>query len=775
MASNILIGLLTLISLASAPRFDRWEVIGPGGGGGQFIPTVSPHNPNDLLEACDMTGSYISHDAGRTWRMFNLGDRTQFFVFDPVDSSVIYAKTMGTPASVSKDRPLSTPALWRSADAGKTWRGGRQDSSAAGEQGEITALAVDPDDSRVLFAAMELKGSAGLYVSTDWGKNWDNAGLLADGGQAIYVDPRSSKAERTLYVAGSSSVMVREHGHWSRREVRAETTQGRVVSAGFPDGGTPVLYAIAEGVLLVSEDGARTWRQSTLPSGSAPLLPRTVATSLHHPDVAYVSYSNDRHGNAASFGVAKTSDRGRTWKLVWNESMTSAPNIHDSWMSEVFGPSWGGNPIDLGVAPTNPNICFGTDYGRTLRTNDGGETWQGIYSSKLDDGTYTTTGLDVTTNYGVHFDPFASQRMFIAYTDIGLFRSENGGKSWSSSTQGVPEQWTNTTYSIVFDPEVRGRVWGAMSGVHDLPRSKMWGLRTSAATFRGGVCQSADGGKTWTISNAGMPEAATTHILLDPKSPANARVLYSAALGRGVYKSIDGGDHWVLKNTGIQERDPSAWRLVRDSNGVLYLVVVRRNDDGSIGGEGDGALYRSTDGAEHWTRVGLPASVNGPHGLAVDPQDPHRLYLAAWGRRPDKTTMGGGIYLSTDSGATWHSVFGRDQYVYDVTIDPREPKILYACGFSSSAWRSADRGESWQRINGFNFKWGHRVIPDPVDASKIYVTTYGGGVWHGPATGDVDASEDVVPDRVPAGASKVGSSRVDLQACKLEYSIVSPK
>ena len=755
MASNVLIGVLALILLASAPRLDRWAVIGPGGGGGQFIPTISPHNPNDVLEACDMTGSYISHDGGKTWRMFNLGERTRFFVFDPVDSKVIYAKTMGPPASVSTDRPLSVTALWRSADAGKTWRVLRRDSSESAPQGELTALAVDPSNSHVLFAAMQLNETAGLYLSTDWGTTWKSVARLADGGQAVYVDPRSSRADRTLYVAGASSVMVREHGQWSRHDVRVETSQGRVVSAGFPNGrGAPVLYAIAEGGLLISEDGARTWRRSDLPAGSAPLLPRTVATSLHHPDVAYVSYSNDRQGNAASYGVAKTSDRGRTWKLVWNESMTSAPNIHDRWMSEVFGPSWGGNPIDLGVAPTNPKICFGGDYGRTLRTNDGGETWQGVYSSKLADGTNTTTGLDVTTNYGVHFDPFDQQRMFIAYTDIGLFRSENGGKSWSSSAQGVPEHWLNTTYAMAFDPEVRGRVWGAMSGVHDLPRSKMWGLRTSPATFNGGICRSADGGKTWTISNAGMPEAATTHILLDPNSPANARVLYTAALGRGVYKSIDGGNHWSLHNTGISEREPSAWRLVRDTNGVLYLIVVRRRADGSIGGEGDGAIYRSTDGAEHWINVRLPDGVNGPHGLAVDSQDPRRLYLAAWGRRPDKTTISGGIYLSTDSGATWRAVLQRDQYVYDITVDSRNPLTLYACGFSSSAWRSVNRGESWQRIRGFNFKWGHRVVPDPVDAGKIYITTYGGGVWHGPAAGDANAIEDVVPDRIPAGTSK---------------------
>ena len=68
----ILLLLAAWSAPAGAPRFDKWEIIGPGGGGGQFSHTVSPLDPNIVLEACDMTGAYISHDAGRSWRMFNL-------------------------------------------------------------------------------------------------------------------------------------------------------------------------------------------------------------------------------------------------------------------------------------------------------------------------------------------------------------------------------------------------------------------------------------------------------------------------------------------------------------------------------------------------------------------------------------------------------------------------------------------------------------------------------------------------------------------------------
>jgi hypothetical protein len=46
-----------------------------------------------------------------------------------------------------------------------------------------------------------------------------------------------------------------------------------------------------------------------------------------------------------------------------------------------------------------------------------------------------------------------------------------------------------------------------------------------------------------------------------------------------------------------------------------------------------------------------------------------------------------------------------------------------------------DRGLHWGRIPGFNFKWGQRVIPDPLDRSQVYITTFGGSVWHGSVNG----------------------------------------
>jgi photosystem II stability/assembly factor-like uncharacterized protein len=135
--------------------------------------------------------------------------------------------------------------------------------------------------------------------------------------------------------------------------------------------------------------------------------------------------------------------------------------------------------------------------------------------------------------------------------------------------------------------------------------------------------------------------------------------------------------------------------------------------------------------------------------LAIDPRNPKRLYLAAWARATGMHGEGGGIFLSEDGGQSWRQVLDRDRHVYDVTIDPDNPDQLYAAGFESSAWVSSDRGEHWTRIPGFNFKWGHRVIPDPADPKAVYVTTFGGSVWHGLVNGDTAPLDITTPQLQP--------------------------
>ncbi|HXK60025.1 MAG TPA: hypothetical protein PLP42_09010 [Acidobacteriota bacterium] len=408
-------------------------------------------------------------------------------------------------------------------------------------------------------------------------------------------------------------------------------------------------------------------------------------------------------------------------------------------MTRNYGPEWAGSPHGIGVSATNPDIAYATDWGTAYCTVDGGKTWTQVYCNEHPDGSYSTRGLDVTTCYGIHFDPFDPNHLAISYTDIGFFHSFNGGKSWIQSLQGVPRQWINTCYWMVFDPEVKDRAWSVWGNAHDLPRPKMF--RGNFERYLGGVCRTSDGCRTWEKANQGMPEnTVCTHIVLDPQSPRDKRTLYVAGFGKGVFKSTDGGNTWAPANTGLGT-NLNAWRLVLLPDGTLYLLIARGLKDGAVI---DGALYRSTDSAQSWQPVPLPAGVNAPNDLVFDPDRPSTMYLACWPQPVEGVERHGGVYMTEDGGATWRQIFREDAHVYGIALDPSNPARLFINTFNSAAWRSDDQGKNWRRLEGYNFKWGHRPILDPHDRSKLYLTTFGSSVWHGPVEGVPGAFEDAI-------------------------------
>src|SRR4029453_7498683 len=109
-------------------------------------------------------------------------------------------------------------------------------------------------------------------------------------------------------------------------------------------------------------------------------------------------------------GVAKTTDAGRKWTVVFEEADKPAANLAASWVEErarTDGHSvWFDAPYDLAVAPGDPDVCFATDLFRTYRTRDGGRTWAQVNSVRRGTDEWASRGLDVTTAYGVHWDPF---------------------------------------------------------------------------------------------------------------------------------------------------------------------------------------------------------------------------------------------------------------------------------------------------------------------------------------------------------------------------------
>jgi len=747
-----------------------WRIIGPGGGGAQYIPTIQPGAPDTALVACDMTGSYITRDGGKTWRQFNLEVWVRALAFDPSNANTVYAGATG---------------LYRSEDAGEKWRlvfpnpaavarektvGDHADHSYVSTDnwpgGRVEAICVDPGDSQRIFIGVNC-GALKMFFSSDYGESWAECGQL-EGSRFIksYMDPTSPAQDRTLLVLADTGLYrltladgADEYIRGVERVAVPSHTGVFDLACGLDQATEkPLLYittptawengAFVPGVYR-SADLGNTWEPlaTGLDADLRPTQTRRltcIATCPADANVVYVAAAEPAtSSDAETFGIFKSTDKGNSWQWALRIGRTNPGNRTLGWVEKDYSTEWGGAPFSLGVSPENPEVCYATDWGTSYRTINGGATWEQLYCHVYPDGSVSTRGLDVTNIYSICFDPFDKNHVVLACTDVGVFHSRNGGKSWSHALSGVPQSWSNTCYAIAFDPDVRGRAWSAWSNCHDMPRPKMF--RTGHFNrYEGGVCKSDDGMASWQRSNAGMlAQCVPTDIILDRRSPVGRRTLYVAAVGKGVFKSTDDGHTWQAKNQGITS-SLNAWRIILRPDGSLYLLVCRGLENGQVI---SGAVFKSADGAEYWEPVPMPAGANFPNDLAFDPSNPERLYLACWPTVIDDAERCGGLYKTEDGGQSWTNVFDESSHVYGVAVDRTNPATVFLANFEGAVYRSDDRGRTWERLGGYNFKWAKQPILDPYNRDMLYITTFGSSVWYGPARGVAGAFEDICPLR----------------------------
>ena len=762
-----------------------WVKIGPGGGGATFFPTFSYQTDQQFLVRCDMTGSYLTKDGGDSYRQINFANGANSFAFDPHDFETIY---------------VGSASLNRSTDGGKTWTqifpakteilaenffgdhanySFKTDSISLynSESGHISRIRIDPVNKDILYFSM----GKSFYYSKDRGKTFSRKDLQHSV-DFIYTNPGSLKDQVLIFTEANIYSFNKSAETVSRKELPAAMAPAFSFSGGtVKNSDDVVLYAlhhdqskeIAEEFgyteFWTSRDLGVTWKKivnETINNDKARVQPSysMVSCSEFDADHAYLvtnRYEERNNGKSVYwYGALKTGDNGKSWDWVWKGGGGSGQygvkdgigvsNLKDAWAEKAFGGEYI-RLMDAGVAPFNGNVAIVTDWYRTMKTNDGGKTWREIYSEAQQDGSFISRGLDVTTAYGVHFDPFDSNHLAISYTDIGYHHSYNGGKSWTRSMEGIPDAWQNTCYWIVFDPEIKNKVWSVWGNLHDFPRGKMTRSPSWKRRARGGVCVSLDGGKTWMVSNEGMTDnAATTSLVLDPGSPSGNRTLYATVYNKGVFKSIDDGKTWALKNNGLEE-NTCAFEISRTGNGTLFLVVspTPAHRDGKTGPEFfPGAVYRSTDDAETWTKLKISdRPVIFPNGIDYDAENPNRIYLGCWSSISLSDLVGGavaraaggnrtlesegGVFMSEDNGETWTSIFDKEQYVYDVTADPYHKGRLYINTFNQAAYQSDDYGKNWKKLKAYDFHWGQRAIVDKNDPEKIFLTTFGSSVWHG--------------------------------------------
>jgi hypothetical protein len=393
--------------------------------------------------------------------------------------------------------------------------------------------------------------------------------------------------------------------------------------------------------------------------------------------------------------------------------------------------------------------------GELFISRDGGKSWivrNNEMLAPLPDGTMRqrSIGLENTSSWGYHFDPNDPAREYIAYTDLGFARSLDSGHTWSSAVQGA--RWTNTFYDIAFDPVVPGRIYAAASQRHDIPH-----YASIARTFPGnrahggGVLSSDNYGSNWTtpytINTPGaLPNQVCTTIAMDPASPRDQRTLYAGIFGEneeaGVYISTDSGKSWrqtpaqpgVLPNRHV-------YRLrLHPKTGELYCLITgyRAAKPDFFNPEG-GGIWVSGDQGRNWRHISKGSQLNRwATAFAFDPADEQVLYVAA--STPQGGTGAGGVYKTNDGGKNWVQVLkdsdvrrlsGGDSYDHHmaVAVHPKIPGLVFSGTTLHGLFYSKDGGKDWIWCRDFPFANAQSISFDPRDPDRIFVTTFGAGVW----------------------------------------------
>lgn len=292
------------------------------------------------------------------------------------------------------------------------------------------------------------------------------------------------------------------------------------------------------------------------------------------------------------------------------------------------------------------------------------------------------------------------------------------------SAHALGAQQTNPFAELTFrsiGPAVTGGRIHDVQSLADDP-STIW-----VASATGGLWKSTNRGTTWDPVFDGQPTGTFGVVAV---APSNTDVVWagtgeqnnrqSSSWGNGVYRSTDGGETWT--HLGLENTRAIGRILVDPSNPDVALVGALGN---LWAASEDRGVYRTEDGGRTWRKVLYVDDVTGVVDMARDAVDPNTVYAAAYQRlrQPWGFNGGGpgsGIFRSTDGGRTWtratDGVPAGDKGRIGVAASARTGGLAYAVVEHDDAggiYRTTDGGATWERMSDMNSR--------PAYYSSLYV------------------------------------------------------
>lgn len=686
----------------------EWRSIGPYRGGRSAAVTGVPGKANLFYFGATGGGVWRTTDGGSNWKNISdgfFGGSIGAVAVSEYDNNVIYA---GGGEKTVRGNVSYGYGMWRSVDAGKTWKHiGLSDSR------HISRVRIHPRNPDLVYAAVmgnlfAPSEERGVYRSQDGGETWTRV-LFANqdaGAVDLVMDPNNPrilyastwKIRRTPYSLSSGG---EGSGIWKSVDA-GNTWEELSAKPGFPKGPLGIIglavspanservWALAEakdGGVFRSENGGDTWKKIN--------DSRALRQRAWYYTRIYADPQDAEKVYVMNVSYHKSTDGGKTF--------TSHRAPH-------------GDHHDLWIAPEDPDRMIIADDGGAQVSFDGGENWS------------TYENQPTAQFYRLATDNHFPYRIYAAQQDNSAIRIQHRTDGYSITEKHWDVTAGFESAHLAVDPTDNEIVYGGGYGGYLTRKNhRTGGIRAINVWPDNPMGYGAEGMKyrfQWNFP-----------IFF---SPHHSQKLYTAS--NHLHMSEDGGDSWKIISPDLTRNDSarlvsSGGPITQDNTGVEYYCTIfaaaeSPQEEGLIWvGSDDGLIHLTKDGGENWMNItpkGMPEWMM-INSIEINPFVKGGAYIA--GTRYKMGDFSPYLFKTDDYGNTWETITNgieTDHFTRVVRADPKRQGLLYA-GTETGIYVSFDDGKNWQP-----FQMNVPIVPITdlaVKNDNLIAATQGRSIW----------------------------------------------
>jgi len=363
-----------------------------------------------------------------------------------------------------------------------------------------------------------------------------------------------------------------------------------------------VLVGTRKGAFILTSDGKRKeWDVSGPHFGGWEIY--HLKGSPADPKRLYVSQSTGWFGQT----IQRSDDGGKTWEPVSNEfAYEGSPGTHQ-WYDGTQHPWEFTRVWHLEPSPTDPDTVYaGVEDAALFRSNDGGQSWQELPALRSVKGNLWQPGAGGMCLHTILLNPDDPDRIFVAISAAGAFRTDDGGQTWKPVNRGL-----ESGFEL---PDSKAEVGHCVHSIAThrsrpdvLFMQKHWD-----------IMRSDDAGESWHEVSGTLPSDFGFPIAVHAHQPNTIYVVpiksdsehYPPEGKLRVYRSQTGGNEWEALTNGLPQSNCYV-NILRDA-----MAVDSLDPCGIYFGTTGGQVYASADSGDTWA----PIVRNLPRVMSVEVQ-----------------------------------------------------------------------------------------------------------------------------------------------------------